>query len=460
MAIILGTPGVDVLVGNPEDDVIIGFDGNDTLQGEGGDDRLVGGLGNDELQGGSGNEVLIGNKGSDAIFGGDGYDNSIWVNGDGSDFIDGGTYNDVQNIFGSDGDGDIFALSANAADQVEFSRSNLINFTLTIDNVETVRVVGNGGDDALTVGDLSATDTDKIVFIGGEGNDALLDDGSSTSTTFVGGNGNDFAVGGSANDVLAGGNDVDQLIGGGGNDRLVGGKGDDDIDGGDGSDNVIGVDGNDAQRFNMAAGPGDEMTLSGDAGVATFARTNFNQFNVDMQQVERVVVSGLDGNDILTLDNVEDGGIFSVNFAGGNGQDQVLTDPSTTVRVIADGGEGDDQLNGAAANDVLIGGAGQDNLVGNDGRDRLLGQAGDDTLTGGARRDTFVFTPGSNNDTITDFEIGQDIIRYNLPTFVFDDLNISTSGGDLRIATPEGDSITLVGLAEETLTSADFLIVA
>jgi Ca2+-binding RTX toxin-like protein len=384
MGIILGTPGVDVLVGNPENDVISGFDGNDTLQGEGGGDRLVGGLGNDELQSGAGNDVLIGNKGSDAIFGGDGDDNSIWVNGDGSDFIDGGADNDVQNIFSRDGD--IFALSANGADQVEFSRSNLIKFTLTIDNVETVRVVGNGGDDALTVGDLSATDTDKIVFIGG--------------------------------------------------------------------------DGNDAQRFNMAASPGDEMTLSGDAGVATFARTNFNQVSVDMQQVECFVESGLDGDDILTLDNVEEGGIFSVNFAGGNGQDQVLTDPSTTVRVIADGGESVDQLNGGAANDVLIRGAGQDNLVGNDGRDRLLGQAGDDTLTDGAGRDTFVFTPGSNNDTITDFEIGQDIIRYSLATFVFDDLNISTSSGDLLIATPEGDSITLVGLEEETLTSADFLIVA
>ena len=55
-------------------------------------------------------------------------------------------------------------------------------------------------------------------------------------------------------------------------------------------------------------------------------------------------MSGLDGDDILTLDNAEDGGILSVNFAGGNGQDQVLTDPSATVRVIADGGEGDDQL--------------------------------------------------------------------------------------------------------------------
>ena len=355
MATILGTPGVDVLGGNPEDDVIIGFDGNDTLQGEGGDDRLVGGLGDDELQGGDGNDVLIGNKGSDAIFGGDGDDNSIWVNGDGSDFIDGGADNDVQNIFGSDGDGDIFSLSANLVDQVEFSRSNLINFTLTIDNVETVRVVGNGGDDALTVGDLSATDTDKIVFIGGEGNDALLDDGSTTSTTFVGGNGVDLAIGGTANDVLSGNSGDDQLIGGGGNDRLVGGKGDDDIEGGDGndfslwvngdgSDNVIGGDGNDAQRFNMAAGPGDEMTLSGDTGLATFARTNFNQFSVELQEVERVVVSGLDGDDILTLDNAEDGGILSVNFAGGNGQDQVLTDPSATVRVIADGGEGDDQL--------------------------------------------------------------------------------------------------------------------
>ena len=262
-----------------------------------------------------------------------------------------------------------------------------------------------------------------------------------------------------------------QLIGGAGNDRIIGGKGDDDIEGGDGddfsiwnngdgSDLVLGDAGNDTQRFNMADGPGDEITLSGDAGVATSARTNFNQLSVEMVDVERIVVTGLDGDDILTLDDAEDGGIFSVNFAGGNGQDKVLIDPASSVRVIANGGEGDDQLNGDAANDVLIGGGGQDLLVGNDGRDRLLGQAGDDTLTGGGGRDVFVFTPGGNNDRITDFEVGSDLIRFNLATFVFDDLNISDSGGDLRIQTPDGDSVTLLGLAGTTLTAADVLVFA
>jgi len=334
----------------------------------------------------------------------------------------------------ADGPGDQLLLTVN--DTVgTFERVNFNPFSLEMIGVERVVVTGQGGDDSLTVaqsGPISAFGA--IHFTGGSAQDSFFGD-TTTSRNFIsGGDGDDVIISGSGNDFSLWVN-------------------------GDGSDNVIGGDGNDAQRFNMADGPGDEVTLSGDTGVATFARTNFNEFSVTMQQVERVVVSGLDADDIITLDNAEDGGIFSVNFAGGNGQDQVLTDSSTTVRVIANGGEGDDQLNGGAANDVLIGCAGQDNLVGNDGRDRLLGQAGDDTLTGGAGRNTFVFTPGSNNDTITDFEIGQDIIRYNLATFVFDDLNISASGGDLWIATPEGDSITLVGLAEETLTSADFMIV-
>jgi Ca2+-binding RTX toxin-like protein len=179
-----------------------------------------------------------------------------------------------------------------------------------------------------------------------------------------------------------------------------------------------------------------------------------------MQQIERVVGSGLDGDDLLTLDNVEDGGILSVNFAGGNGQDQVLSDPSTTVRVIADGGEDDDYLNGGAANDGLISGAGHDLLIVNDGRDHLLGQAGDDPMTGGAGRDTSVLTPCSNNDIIMGFAVGEDLLRYNLATFEFADLNISDSGGDLRIATPCVDSVTLLGLAGTVLTEADFLIVA
>lgn len=471
MATIPGDGNDNNLAGTPDDDVILGFAGNDTLSGEGGDDRLLGGSGDDDLNGGDGNDVIIGGTGSDLINGGDGDDVSIWVNGDGSDDINGGDGDDLQNVLGSVTDGDNFEISSIVPGIVTLARTNLINFALTIDDVEILRVVGNDGDDSLNVGDLTGTDTGRVIFIGGNGEDSLDASGSSTSITGIGNSGDDVLIGGSAADVLSGGLGEDEIDGGAGNDRLVGGKGDDDIEGGDGndfslwvngdgSDSVDGGDGSDVQRFNMDDGSGDQMTLSGAGGVATFARTNFNQFSVEMTNVERLVVSGLDGDDVLNLDNAEDGGIQSVNFAGGNGQDDVLIDAASTVRIIANGGEGDDELNGGAANDILIGGAGQDLLVGNDGRDRLLGQAGDDTMTGGGGRDTFVFTPGGNNDRITDFTAGEDILRFNLATFEFADLNISDSGGDLRIATPDGDSVTLLGLAGTVLKEADVLIVA
>jgi Ca2+-binding RTX toxin-like protein len=62
----------------------------------------------------------------------------------------------------------------------------------------------------------------------------------------------------------------------------------------------------------------------------------------------------------------------------------------------------DERIYGLESSDELNGGAGDD---------ELYAGAGNDTLTGGAGNDTFILAPGYGANTITDFEIGQDIIR-------------------------------------------------
>jgi Ca2+-binding RTX toxin-like protein len=75
----VGTPGDDVLRGQPVvDDAISGFDGNDILFGDSGDDLLDGGTGNDLMDGGPGNDQLIGGPGADRLSGGPGADSQIY----------------------------------------------------------------------------------------------------------------------------------------------------------------------------------------------------------------------------------------------------------------------------------------------------------------------------------------------------------------------------------------------
>jgi len=72
-----------------------------------------------------------------------------------------------------------------------------------------------------------------------------------------------------------------------------------------------------------------------------------------------------------------------VYFSGHGGNDW-FDGRESGLRVIADGGAGNDILLGGARNDVLRGGAGDDFLQGNGGSDRLFGEAGRDWLDGGS----------------------------------------------------------------------------
>ena len=100
---------------------------------------------------------------------------------------------------------------------------------------------------------------------------------------------------------------------------------------------------------------------------------------VDRVDVSRIVLTGGDGNDSLTV---------TVNIpvmASGDAGDDAITTAGGDDRLL--GGEGNDLLSAGAGKDVLIGGVGADRLYGGSGKDRLAGEGGKDRLFGGSGDD-------------------------------------------------------------------------
>ncbi len=74
-------------------------------------------------------------------------------------------------------------------------------------------------------------------------------------------------------------------------------------------------------------------------------------------------------------------------LGGGDDILQLAWDTDRHPRLIADGGEGNDEINGTQLADDIQGGPGNDTLSGSQDRDGLKGGPGDDTLFGGADSD-------------------------------------------------------------------------
>ena len=82
-------------------------------------------------------------------------------------------------------------------------------------------------------------------------------------------------------------------------------------------------------------------------------------------------------------------GYNSVVADGGQGNDEIYADADVDVSLTLSGGVGDDLLYGGAANDTLNGDDGRNSLWGRAGDDTLNGGNGDDILEGGPGADTF-----------------------------------------------------------------------
>ena len=415
-----------VFKGGKGNDTLDARESSTTLEARGGkgDDVLLGGSAEDTFYAGAGNDLVVGQRGDDTAFLGKGDDRFIWNNGDGSDFINGGKGFDVTEVNGADGAGDEFDLRQ-VDGQAIFNRLNLGQFTLTNKKIEQFEINGQGGDDSLTVGDLSGSGVEKVVFSGGDGNDTLDARESSTTLEAFGGEGDDLLLGGSAEDTFFGGGGDDIVVGQRGNDTAYLENGDDRFiwNNGDGSDFINGGAGFDVTQVNGADGAGDEFDLRQVDGQAIFNRLNLGLFTLTNEEIEQFEINGQAGDDSLTVGDLSGSGVQSVVFSGGDGND-FLNAIGTATPITADGGAG---------NDILIGGVGDDILIGGGGADLLIGGGGNDVLIGGNGNDFFGFDTGAafnaadiGTNLIQDFESADKVV---LDTTVFDALTSEIGGG-------------------------------
>ena len=256
------------------------------------------------------------------------------------------------------------------------------------------------------------------LIIGNPWNETLFGSNAADTIDARGGNdvvrargGNDTVLGGAGNDVLHGDAGHDVLIGNTGSDTMNGGSGMDRMvwNNGDGSDRMEGGQGWDTAEVNGSVTDGDNFTIAANGARVDFDRLNLVPFSLDIGSTEVLEVNGLGGNDTIT---------------GGNGLDG-------KIRLDLDGGAGWDVIKGGD---------------------------GDDLMTGGAGRDTFVF--GRGEDTITDFQNGQDKIKFEGFAWLndFGDLagRINDVGSDVVIDLGAND-LRLENVQPGWLDASDFV---
>ena len=210
-----------------------------------------------------------------------------------------------------------------------------------------VRLIGNGGDDTLSVQVNPGAINVAVTLDGGDGNDRL--NGAYEQTTLLGGPG-------------------------------------DDVMSGD-SNRSRGVDANGRAADVFRGGDGlDEVSYYNHGG---------NAVTVTIDGVADDGVAGEGDNVMTDVENLEGLISGSSTFTGSDGPNELVGSS-----------RGADTLRGGGGNDRLLGFDGADTIHGGDGDDYLEGGFGDDRLDGGGGRDSFVGdrterdVVGVGNDTI------------------------------------------------------------
>lgn len=359
---------------------------------------------------------------------------------------------------------------------------------------------------------------DLLNVNGGSGDDVINASSlvaGKISLQLLGGFGADVILGSAGNDTVGGNDGNDTAFLGAGNDQFFWNPGDD-------NDTIEGQDGIDILRFN-GANVAENITIAPNGGRVLFLRDIAN-VTMDLNDVERIEFNALGGTDKITVNDLTgtDAKVVAIDLAGtiggitGDGQiDNVIVNatngndniglgfgggtvfvnglpaqvtiahgetandilninalagndiingsklPASAMRLVLDGGAGNDTLTGGGANDILRGG---------DGTDLLGGSVGDDTVTGGAGNDTIAVGQGNDivvyasvldgHDFVSKFDGnpigGQDTLDLDL---LFDSLGILAADRAARVSIT--DKGTSVDVAVDTDGNATFdLIVA
>ena len=154
------------------------------------------------------------------------------------------------------------------------------------------------------------------------------------------------------------------------------------------------------------AGYGDDLMLAG-RGTETFYGEGGD--DVFVSGVGAATFDGGAGFDFV------DYGLSSagVTITLGTQASQSIGAQASTALIGIEGVSGSafaDTLTGNAELNILFGENGDDQLNGGGGNDFLIGGRGNDTLSGGAGADTFIYVDGDGRDTISDFDVSQDLL--------------------------------------------------
>ncbi|MBF0329935.1 MAG: hypothetical protein HQL10_12315 [Nitrospirae bacterium] len=375
--------GDDTVIGEGKNDFIDGGAGNDTLYGDA-DDTTLAEQGDDYIDGGAGNDTIYGYAGSDDLFGGDG--NDYLQGDDGDDYLDGEADTDTilgtagsDSIFGGDGNDNLHGDSNDTA--IAEQGNDYLDGEAGDD-----RLVGYGGNDTLFGGDGNDNIEGDNGAVG-SGNDYL--DGEAGNDTLLAQAGDDEVFGGDGDDWLQGDSGDDYLDGEAGKDTLLGGEGSDQMYGGDGNDGLQGDAGNDSMEGGLgddklAGNDGDDEIYGGDGSDQIWGGTGNNDLYGDEGNDK---IYGEAGNDYI------EGGTGDDTITAGEGANTIYADDGTD-QVLT--GSGDDYVEGGSGDDVIVAGDGVNTIYGDDGNDQIQGGSGDDYVEGGAGDDIIVASNGIN----------------------------------------------------------------
>ncbi len=393
--------------------VHIGTAEGENFTGDDGIDVVNMGGGNDKGGGGGGFNIVNGGSGGDVIVGSSG----------GQDVIMGGSGGDM--IYAGDS-GSAVVRGGSGNDTIHGANNPWFRDVLLGDEGDD-RIYGWAGND---------------IIVGGDGDDMLY-----------GGRGVDIVFGGDGDDEIEGGEDLDLLVGGGGDDTIDGESGNDLIDGGGGDDTLTGGSG--ADLFIFGDGHGNDTITDFDVVQDRIDLSSLSQ-NVSWSDISSNISTVTDPNDSDVVTGVK---IDLTSFGGGIITLDGITDTASITAAMFDLPViGDDSAN---------------TLTGGDGHDRIVGEGGDDTLTGGGGRDIFEFGAGHGSDTITDFDIGMDLVDLSglseteitwdqlsaKFTAVADDIDttdVDESGTSIDLSEWGGGTIVLRGVTPTDLTEDMF----
>jgi uncharacterized protein YxjI len=438
------------------------------IDGERGNDTLTGGRGDEKLNGGPGNDTVDGNGGDDRADLGGGDDHFIWNPGDGSDDVEGRKGKDTLSFFGSNAN-ERFQVSPDGS-LARLTR-NVGNITMRLDHLEHVDVVPLGGDDTLTVDDLTGTRVrtvrndladvpdsvnpdsgkDTTTVNATDGNDAIVAKGSAGEARVTGltakvdidhaavaddqlvinakrGEDTVNASGlaadalrlttdaGPDKDTVFGSPGADITIGGGGDDTALLGENDDRFiwNPGDGSDVVEGQGGTDTLTFN-GSGVNERFDVSSNGGRVRVQR-NVGNIVMDVNDLERIDTNALGGDDTLAVNDLSGTDVTSVNadLAG------VLGGAS------GDGGADRVIVNATAGNDVLD----------------VSGSAGNAALSGLAAAVGITHAEAATDDLEINALAGDDVVE--APGLAADAIGLRVDGGD-------NNDVLVGGAGDDTL---------